>query len=298
MRSHRLGNAFVIRAPAKANLFLEILAKRPDGYHELQTLMTALRLCDVLTFADRPDGEVRLTCTAPGLSTGPDNLVVKAARLLRDRVGVRAGADIRLVKRIPTMAGLAGGSADAAATLWGLNAIWRTGLSRAELVGLAGELGSDVAFFFSLPAAWCTGRGEIVTPVRPARALHLTLVLPPFGCATPAVFRHVRVPETPVSGDAIRTAFEQGDAEAIGRALFNRLEPAAVCAAPELAPLLARMRRENCLGVLMSGSGSALFALGRDATAARETARRLRQAPEMRGCRTFAIRTADFPQAL
>src|SRR4051812_25630514 len=121
MLIRRSGTAVFVRAPAKVNLFLEVLHRRADGYHELATLMTAVSLYDTLTFTDEPTGDVRLECDQPSLSTGPDNLICRAAELLRRRAGYPGGVRIRLWKRIPLAAGLAGGSSDAAATLAGLN---------------------------------------------------------------------------------------------------------------------------------------------------------------------------------
>src|SRR5262245_53525263 len=184
MLLHRAGTSVRALAPAKVNLFLEVLRRRPDGYHDLATLMVAVGLYDSLSFTANDTGEIRLGCDDPALPTGPDNLVCRAARLLRDRHGVRAGADILLAKRIPVAAGLAGGSSDAAATLAGLNRLWQLGLDNGELARLGAELGSDVAFFFSGPAAWCTGRGEIVEPVPMARPLDLVLVSPRVGLST------------------------------------------------------------------------------------------------------------------
>ena len=162
MRSVTLGSAVVVRAPAKVNLFLEVLAKRPDGYHDIATLMLAVRLFDTLVFERQSEG-LRLECSRPDLSTGPDNLIMKAARLLQDKTGCRLGAQIRLVKRIPLAAGLAGGSTDAAAALTGLNQLWQLGCSVQDLAQWSGEIGSDIPFFFHTPAAWCTGRGEKVS---------------------------------------------------------------------------------------------------------------------------------------
>ena len=124
----RRGADVLVRAPAKVNLFLEVLHRRADGYHELATLMTAVSLYDTLRFRDDPSGTVRLRCDRPDLSAGPDNLVCRAAELLRRRAGRDLGADVRLWKRIPMQAGLGGGSSDAAAALAGLNALWRLGL--------------------------------------------------------------------------------------------------------------------------------------------------------------------------
>src|SRR5438045_753982 len=183
------GTAVTAWAPAKVNLFLEVVGKRPDGFHELRTLMAAVSLYDTLTFAPAPPGPIRLSCPGVPLSTGPENLVVRAAEALRRYAGTDAGADVVLTKRIPLAAGLAGGSTDAAATLVGLNRLWGLGLSRAELMPLAAGLGSDVAFFLAPPCAWCTGRGEVVEPWPLGARLHLVLVAPPFGLGTADVYR-------------------------------------------------------------------------------------------------------------
>src|SRR5437868_1794746 len=148
MLSVRHNDAGLVWAPAKVNLYLEVLAKRSDGYHEIATLMVAVSLYDALEFKEEISGEILLQCDQPGLGTGPENLVVRAALLLRERTGCTRGVHIRLAKRIPLAAGLAGGSTDAAATLTGLNDLWHLGLKTSELTALAAELGSDVAFFF------------------------------------------------------------------------------------------------------------------------------------------------------
>src|SRR5947209_6913376 len=146
MFSERRAAAVVVWAPAKVNLFLEVLAKRADGYHEIATLLVAVSLYDTLEFKEEASGEIRLHSDHPNLSTGPENLIVRAAELLRRRTGCGRGAAVRLAKRIPMAAGLAGGSSDAAATLAGLNRLWRLGLTRGELAVLGAELGSDVPF--------------------------------------------------------------------------------------------------------------------------------------------------------
>src|SRR5438105_3037393 len=184
MLSERHADAVVVWAPAKVNLYLEVLAKRADGYHEIATLMVAVSLYDTLEFKEETSGEIGFRCDHPDLTTGPDNLVLRAVQLLRQRTGCPRGVHIRLAKRIPLASGLAGGSSDAAATLAGLNRLWRLGLKRGELAQLGAELGSDVAFFFATPAAWCTGRGEQVAPLRLGRPLWLVLVQPPFGLST------------------------------------------------------------------------------------------------------------------
>jgi 4-diphosphocytidyl-2-C-methyl-D-erythritol kinase len=267
-----------LRAPAKVNLFLEVTARRPDGYHELRTLLVAVSLFDALTFAPAR-GAIRLSCTDPNLGTGPENLIVRAAELLQRHTGTTAGAVIGLTKRIPIAAGLGGGSSDAATTLIGLNRVWKLGLGRDELIGLAAMLGSDVAFFLRPPAAWCTGRGEDVTPWPVGRRLHLVLACPPFGLSTAEVYRGVAVPARPVSGAAMKKAVQAGDAAAIGRLLHNRLQKPAMALRPELTDWLGWLAAQRPLGQLVSGSGSTVFALARDAADARRIAAAVR--PEM-----------------
>src|SRR6516164_6376086 len=227
MLMRRWASAVRVWTPAKVNLFLEVLARRPDGYHELATLMTAVSLYDTLEFKEEPGGATTLHCDHPSLSTGPDNLICRAVELVRRESGRSDGVGIRLWKRIPMAAGLAGGSSDAAATLAGLNRLWHLGWDRGRLARLGAELGSDVSFFFAAPAAWCTGRGEQVEPLRLGRPLDLVLVTPPVGLSTADVFRGVTVPTEPRSGAAIRQAAAAGDVRELGRQLHNRLQPAA-----------------------------------------------------------------------
>src|SRR4051794_20413883 len=245
MWSTRTADGLVVRAPAKVNLFLEVLGKRPDGYHELATLMVAVSLYDTLEFKEDPSTAFALDLAPqaeatpgedrPPLSTGPENLICRAAELLRLRSGHEGGVRVRLHKRIPLAAGLAGGSTDAAATLFGLNRLWRLGLTRLRLAELGAELGSDVPFFFSAPAAWCTGRGEIVTPLRLGGPLWLVLACPPAGLSTAAVFRALTVPDEPVDGSALQASVARGDVEETGRRLFNRLQPVAERLCPPVA---------------------------------------------------------------
>jgi 4-diphosphocytidyl-2-C-methyl-D-erythritol kinase len=292
MLTERSADAVVVRAPAKVNLFLEVLSKRPDGYHDIATLMVAVNRYDRLEFREEPSGRIELHCDQPDLSAGRDNLVHRAAELLLERYGSGRGVRVELVKRIPMAAGLAGGSSNAAATLEGLNVLWGLNLPRTELAKLGAELGSDVAFFFATPAAWCTGRGEVVTPVPLGRPLDLVLVCPAVGLATPAVYRGVTLPEQPVSGTAILKALAAGDVEEIGRRLHNRLQGPAEHLCPEVAMLHARLAGMKPAGQLMSGSGSSLFALCRDRREALRIARELRRkADEIGRPRVFIVRS-------
>ncbi|MCE9529953.1 MAG: 4-(cytidine 5'-diphospho)-2-C-methyl-D-erythritol kinase [Planctomycetes bacterium] len=263
-----LGSVHVL-APAKINLYLEVLGKRPDHFHAIETLILAVELFDELAFEPDQSGIVTLTCDNPELSVGPDNLVLKAARLLKEKTGRSDGAAIRLTKKIPWAAGLGGGSSDAAATLAGLNELWKLGLSTPELAAIGSELGSDVPYFFYTPAAWCTGRGEEVTPVAVGRSFSLVLVKPPFGLNTAEVYRELRMAEgsPPPSDRSLPeavTALAEGDVEKLARCLQNRLQEPAMRLCPPIASLHRRLQDSGAAGSLMTGSGSCMFALCRD----------------------------------
>jgi 4-diphosphocytidyl-2-C-methyl-D-erythritol kinase len=251
-----------VAAPAKVNLFLEVLARRPDGYHAIETLMVAISLYDTLDLAAAET--LTLVCDRPDLSVGPDNLVLRAARLLQEQTGCTAGARMVLSKRIPIAAGLAGGSANAAAALVGLNELWQLRLPAEALAALAGRLGSDVPFFLGRPAAWCTGRGEIITPETPGQPLHLVVAAPPQGLSTAEVYRGVEVPAEPVSGEAIRAALRAGDNVQVGRLLHNRLQASAERISVAVTELCRLLERLDVLGARMSGSGSSVFGVCRD----------------------------------
>jgi 4-diphosphocytidyl-2-C-methyl-D-erythritol kinase len=313
----------VIRAPAKINLFLEILSKRADGYHEIVTFLTAVDLFDVLKFRRSADGEIRLTCDDKTLPTGAENLICRAATLLRDwrtesrsLSGPGRGVHIHLQKRIPVGAGLGGGSSDAAATLVALNRIWKLGLGTAELTEIAADLGSDVPFFLRAHrairvsktkrrgaemsgAAWCTGRGEQVSLATLKRPLHCVVTCPAVALSTAKVYQGVKVPRTPRSPVGMEAALTVGSVPAIGAELFNRLQPVAERLCPEVAALRRVMEKLAPPGHVMSGSGSAYVALCRSRADARTLARqvpRLFHSPgtgprEGRGLRLFVLRT-------
>lgn len=254
------GDSLRIEAPAKVNLFLEILGKRADGFHELETLLVSLSLHDILTFREIPAG-TEFHCSDPTLPTGDDNLVMRAVHLARRESGTDRGVSIELEKRIPAQAGLAGGSSDAAATLAGLNLLWGLGWQQEKLAALGAELGSDIPFFFFTPAAVARGRGERVAPCDVGKPLDLVIVCPREGLSTARVFGNLKVPRDFVSVDPIVAALKRGDAAEIGRLLHNRLEEASLGLSQELTRVKEDAKSWECLGHLMSGSGSAYFAV-------------------------------------
>lgn len=287
MHIHHSEVDLAIQAPAKLNLFFEVLAKRSDGYHEIETLMCPIDLYDTLHFQEDPNGQLELRCRRvfgaggpcgrgfDSVPDGPDNLVVRAVELVRSRMGVRRGAKLWLVKRIPAAAGLGGGSSDAAAALVAANEGWRLGRSRKELAQWAAELGSDVPFFLVGGPAVCRGRGERVAPVGGLGAMSFVVVRPPEGLATAAVYGACRAAQRPQSVRPLVDALRRGDWKEVGRRLLNRLQPAAETLSPWIKRLQQEFSQLDVPGHGMSGSGTSYFGLCRHARHARRCARRL-----------------------
>ncbi len=222
-------------SPCKVNLLLNILGRRPDGYHDLETLFHPVALCDTLRF-ERAGGGIELTCSDPRLPTDAGNLVHRAAQAFRDAAGITDGVRLHLEKRIPHAAGLGGGSGNAATTLLGLNELFEAPLSAARLHDLGANLGSDVPFFLQDRPALATGRGEQLQPLDffpSLRGLAFLLVHPGFGISTAWAYP----------------------------AFYNSLEAPALDKYPVLGLYLEFLRGQGAVAALMSGSGSTTFAL-------------------------------------
>lgn len=243
------------RAFAKINLSLRVEGKRPDGFHEISTLMCPISLADEVTLEKTERPGIEFHCNRPDLPADGSNLVEKAAALFFEEVGVAPRVRIELDKRIPSGAGLGGGSSDAAATLEGLDALFGTGLGEERLTTLGGRLGSDVPFFFHRQAALCEGRGERVTPVDYLPSLDVLLLKPGFEVSTPwAYSRWKHAVEVPGFAYEPQT-MEWGE-------LVNDLERPVF----EKYLLLGLMKewlleQEAVVGALMSGSGATIFAI-------------------------------------
>lgn len=298
MHIRRSAVELVIQAPAKLNLFFELLARRVDGYHEIETLMCPISLFDTLTFRPASHDQIRLSvrCLLPA-NDGPQqvptdgrNIVVRALDAVRREAGISAGADLHLVKRIPAAAGLGGGSSDAAAALVAANEGWQAGLAHDQLLRLAAELGSDVPFFLTGRAAVCRGRGEHTEPAPSTGPLHFVLVYPPEGLSTARVYAASKVPTETRSIQPLLRVLQEHDWPGLGRELHNRLQPAAEQLSPWIKRLEQEFEHQDCLGHRMSGSGSSYFGVCRHARHARRVAERLRA----RGLGTvFAVTSCD-----
>jgi len=256
-----------ILAPAKINLSLKILGKRDDGFHEIESLIAPVSLYDKLLI-ERQNRWIDLSCDDPTLSTGEDNLVVRAAQLFFEHAGVKGGVAIKLEKKIPQGAGLGGGSSDAAATLRGLNLLFETKLSQDDVSKLAAALGSDVSFFLNQSAALCKGRGEIVEPRVLGQPLSILLLKPGFAVPTSWAYSRWKdskeIPGVPYAPQKL-----------YGQSLMNDLERPVFQKFVFLGQLKSwLLEQPEVAGALMSGSGSTVFAVLRPKATADDLANR------------------------
>ena len=284
MAAERVGAAGPLRvtAPAKLNLYLEIVGRRPDGYHLLDSLVAFAGVGDEVSV--KPDTTIGLSLAgpfAPALGAGGDNIVLRAARALGEHAGTDAGAAITLTKRLPVASGLGGGSADAAATLVALARLWRLPPADPALEALALRLGADVPVCLLGRAALVRGIGETLTPAPPLGAAHVVLVSPDARLATPEVYAafdtmSAAADIAPLGAQGAAASRATGDAAGLASFLAERrndLEGAAQKLAPEIAETLALLRnRTGSLLARMTGSGPTCFAIFADAAAAAETA--------------------------
>jgi 4-diphosphocytidyl-2-C-methyl-D-erythritol kinase len=262
-------------SPCKVNFILNILGKRADGFHELETVMHPVNVCDELSFARGGSG-VQLTCNNPELPVDSRNLVFRAATAFLRQAKITDGVKLHLEKKIPMAAGLGGGSGNAATTLLGLNELFGKPLNAAELQTLAATLGSDVPFFLQTRPALATGRGEHVESLEPFACLRgaaILLVHPGFGISTPWAYKElVRFPSALNGGRGrakkLITALRGSDLAAAGREFYNSLEAPALEKYPVLALYQEFFREQDAAVSLMSGSGSTTFAIFENQAAA------------------------------
>ncbi|GAB4413011.1 MAG: 4-(cytidine 5'-diphospho)-2-C-methyl-D-erythritol kinase [Thermodesulfovibrionales bacterium] len=251
-----------LNAPAKINWFLSVFGKRKDGYHEIQSLMQYVTLSDSIGFEYSDDIEVVTDADIPL----EDNLVYKAAVLLKKATGSGAGVRVTLKKEIPLSAGLGGGSSDAAFTLLGLNQLWNLNLTGEELIRLGARLGSDVPFFFNGPAALVEGRGDIVSAVRLNRPYTILLVKPLIGVSSSWAYAELdRFPRQEVltKGDnnikLFCQALEKGDFSLLSSILRNDLEPFVIKRYPVIGDIKHTLMFKGARFSSMSGSGPTVF---------------------------------------
>jgi len=270
-----------VLAPAKLNLTLEVLAKRPDGFHEIRSVIQAINLCDSLHF--RLSENIEFNCADPNWVSA-ESLVSKAASLLQKTTGCSRGVTIEVNKRIPLVSGLSGDSSDAAAVLRGLNKLWGLGLSLPELLELASQLGSDVAFFLYGGTALVRGRGELVTPLPPFPHMTVVLMLPPvprmpgktgrlYASLKPSHYTDGQITDRFVAlltGGSLK-------GERLVSTLFNVLEDAALDSFAGLGEYRQQFLKAGAQEVHLAGSGPALFTLVKDKAQAEKIYHNLQQ---------------------
>ncbi len=260
-----------IQSPAKLNLVLDVLGRRPDGFHELRTIFERIDLADSIRITQRRDNLIKVECDHPQVPKGPGNLVVRIARHLMTDFQITQGVTIRITKRIPVAAGLAGGSSNGAAVLLGLNRLWRLNLTQAQMMSYATALGSDVAFFIAqTPYALGEGRGEQLTPLKGMPKLWHVLVTPKVKMLTKDVFKalaeqrlvgKLKLTKKTDNVNILLPFLRQGKLAQLGSAFSNDLEPAILKLRPDFCLLKRKLSDAGAIGVCFSGSGPSVFAL-------------------------------------
>ncbi|MBO9131296.1 4-(cytidine 5'-diphospho)-2-C-methyl-D-erythritol kinase [Bacillus sp. 165] len=252
----------LVKAPAKINLSLDVLRKREDGYHEVKMIMTTIDLADRLELKELEEDRIEILSHNRYVPDDQRNLAYQAAYLLKERFQVKKGVSITIEKAIPVAAGLAGGSSDAAATLRGLNKLWKLGLTADELAGLGAEIGSDVSFCVYGGTAIATGRGEKIEHISAPPPCWVILAKPQIGVSTAEVYRNLRVDAVthPNVEEMIRY-IKSGEYEGICNSVGNVLEEVTFRMHPEVAHIKEQMKRFGADAVLMSGSGPTVFGL-------------------------------------
>jgi 4-diphosphocytidyl-2-C-methyl-D-erythritol kinase len=252
----------LVKAPAKINLSLDVLYKRPDGFHEVEMIMTTIDLADRVELTLLEQDKIHILSHNRYVPDDQRNLAFQAAQLLKDRYQVKKGVQITIEKTIPVAAGLAGGSSDAAATLRGLNKLWELGLTLDELANLGSEIGSDVSFCVYGGTALARGRGEMITDLPAPPTCWVILAKPFIGVSTAEVYRRLDLNgmEHPNINEMVK-AIENNDYQSVCDTVGNVLEDVTLKLHPEVAQIKEQMKRFGADAVLMSGSGPTVFGI-------------------------------------
>ncbi len=296
-----------LNAPAKLNLYLKVINKRPDGFHNIKTLFERINLIDRVGLKDNTRGEIRITCNHPHVPLGSKNLVYRVADLMRTNYGMPdRGVDIDIQKVIPVAAGLAGGSTNAAAVIMGLNRLWRLKLQHKDLIAIARQIGSDVPFFL-YDTSWAMGteRGDKIRPLKIDRKLWHILVVPKVKMHTPKVYGAIKIGKKEGQGniggsEGTNLLTKPGDNANIlvhklrnsniiniSSLLYNDLEKVVVQICPRIKKLKEKLKSLNAMGVTVSGSGPSVYGLTDSETAAKQIQAQLSN----RYTQVFVVRT-------
>lgn len=252
-----------LRACAKINLGLDVVRRRPDGYHDVRMIMQMLSLCDEVTVKRTAEPGIRLNCDLAELPCDASNIAWRAAAAVMERFGLQEGVLIDIRKHIPLAAGMAGGSTDCAAVLEGMNEVFGLGLDLPGLMEIGVKLGADVPFCLMKGCALSEGIGEILTPVPGLPQMPILIAKPPAGVSTKYVYEHLKLDDSLEHPDidGMARALQSGDLGGVVSRLGNVLETVTIPEIPQIAQMKAIMRSEGALGALMSGSGPTVFGL-------------------------------------
>ena len=288
-----------VHAPAKVNLILRILDRRPDGYHNLWSIMHTVALEDAVTMRASSQRGIRLACNVGGLSVDHTNLVWRAASAVLDRAQLSVGVDIELYKRVPMGAGLGGGSSDAAATILGLNQSLQLGWTREKMAEVGQALGSDVAFFLFAPSAIVTGRGESVRPVTIEGGRWIVLVKPTFEIETKWAYQELAATRAAVRQlSADHGELDRRDRLTWGQvaaSVENDFEIPVFTKHPQLGEIKRFLLKRGAQFALLSGSGATVFGLFEEESTARRAGAELAQDAELN---LFVVPTCSGPLSM
>ena len=261
-----------LKALAKINLGLDVVRRREDGYHEVRMIMQTIHLYDLLEIQKIREPEIQIVSNLSFLPVNENNLVYKAARLLQEEFALTDGISVKLTKRIPVAAGMAGGSTDAAAMLYAMNQLYDLGLSRRELMKRGVQIGADVPYCLMRGTALAEGIGEKLTPLPPMPKCQILIAKPPISVSTKMVYEKLdscEIKEHP-DIDGILDGLKNQDLEQVAASLGNVLEKVTVEAYPVIAQIKECMMEAGALGAMMSGSGPTVFGIFRDRRTAKE----------------------------
>ncbi|MEE1313209.1 MAG: 4-(cytidine 5'-diphospho)-2-C-methyl-D-erythritol kinase [Lachnospiraceae bacterium] len=268
-----------LRAYGKINLGLDVVRKREDGYHELRMIMQTVGLFDGLTMRVIPKDEIRLTTNLSFLPTNKNNLIYKAIAMLKEEFQIKEGVEVKLDKRIPVAAGMAGGSSNAAAALVGMNRLFQLGLSKKQLMEYGVKLGADVPYCIMRGTALSEGIGEILTPLPPMPVCYILLAKPGISVSTKYVYQNLKVDELEHHPDidGIVSAIKSGDLKGITDRLENVLETVTVKDYPIIEEVKQYMVQQGAMNALMSGSGPTIFGIFKERAVAKKALEGLRR---------------------
>jgi len=256
---------------AKINLYLEVLNKRKDNYHNIKTIFERICLCDKIILKSRRDKKINITCNIAAVPQDNSNLAWRSAKLLQDSFNIGKGVDIKIIKRIPVGSGLGGGSSNAAAVLTGLNRIWKLNVTENKLAGLAAKLGCDAPFFiYNSPFAQGEARGDKIKPLKALANVRLwhILVVPKIGVSTASIYkrwdnesRTFKLTMPKYNVNILISALRKNDLSLIGDALFNSLGQVTARLYPQINAIKEKLMQLGVKSILMSGSGPAVFGI-------------------------------------